>query len=114
MENLNVISARVRGIVNRDGEECLEVEVDTDSESAPVVLAYFANEGGEPVLQSVLRNDADQETDWFDNNLHQAFEDITPSASDSAADAGLRSFQKRILADEHVRREVEASLADTL
>jgi len=111
---VNVRSAHVRGIVNRDGEPCAEVEVETDSASAPVVLAYFANEGGIAVLRSVVRNDANRETDWFDNNLHQAFEDITSTALDPADETRRQSFQESILADEHVRRDVEAALADTL
>ncbi|MFF2887179.1 hypothetical protein [Paenibacillus sp. NPDC057967] len=111
---MNVRSARVRGIVRRGEEPCAEVEVETDSESAPVVLAYFANEGGVAVLRSVLRNDADRETDWFDNNLHQAFKDMTSSALYSDDETGRNSFQESVLADEHIRRDVEAVLADTL
>ncbi|RJE91076.1 hypothetical protein D3P07_03120 [Paenibacillus sp. 1011MAR3C5] len=106
--------ARVRGIVNRGGEPCAEVEVDTDSESAPVVLAYFANEGGKAVLRTVLSNDAERETDWFDNNLHQAFEDITAEASYADNEKGRHSFQESVLAAAHIRQEVEATLADTL
>jgi len=88
--------------------------VETDSVSAPVVLAYFANEGGIAVLRSVLRNDADREMDWFDNNLHQAFEDITSSAIEPGEKTERQSLQESILADDDVRRDVEAALADTL
>ncbi|MCR2802594.1 hypothetical protein [Paenibacillus soyae] len=75
------LEARVRGIVNRRGEACAEVEVQTNDPASPVVLAYYSRGGAEPELKEVLLNDADTELDWFDNNMHQAFTDLTSIVS---------------------------------
>ncbi|AJY76012.1 hypothetical protein [Paenibacillus beijingensis] len=75
---MNVIEAHVRRSVERDGATCGEVEVHTDDPQCENVLAYFSNSGdNEFDLVSIVRNDADFLTDWFDNSMHTAFEEIS-------------------------------------
>lgn len=107
---MNPLEAHGRGMVSRAGSACAEVEVRTDDASAPVVLAYFASVGSEPALKEVLRNDADTELDWFDNNMHQAFQNITDKASSSSelGRSELQRFGDRVLAMEGVRGRIRS------
>ncbi|TJY41473.1 hypothetical protein E5161_13810 [Cohnella pontilimi] len=56
-----------------------EVEVHTGQPHDPELAAYFrkAPQGYEMVRVAV--NDADTHVDWFDNNMHDAFQDVTAS-----------------------------------
>lgn len=107
---MNPQEAHVRGMVNRAGAACAEVEVRTDDAASPVVLAYFASVGSEPALKEVLRNDADTELDWFDNNLHQAFQEISDHGTDSRAPgrSELQQFGDRVLAIDGVRERIRS------
>lgn len=108
---MRIVEAHVRRSVMRNGLLCAEVEAVTDDKAVPAVLAYVdltRNSGYE--LQAVIRNDANTETDWFDNNMHQAFEDITVTAFqrvNQESESGTRElFKEQILASEKVRQEL--------
>ncbi|RIX50515.1 hypothetical protein D3P08_19715 [Paenibacillus nanensis] len=107
---MNPLDAHVRGMVDRAGAACAEVEVRTDDAKAPVVLAYFTSVGSEPALKEVLRNDADTDIDWFDNNMHQAFKAITDDAASSPESdhSALQRFGDRVLAMEGVRERIRS------
>lgn len=107
---MNPFDAHVRGMVDRYGTSCAEVEVRTDDVKAPVVLAYFASVGSEPALKEVLRNDADTEIDWFDNNMHQAFQAIPDdaAASPESEQSALQRFGDRVLELEGVRERIRS------
>ncbi|MEK3882648.1 hypothetical protein [Paenibacillus sp. PL2-23] len=106
------LEARVRGVVSRDGMPCAEVEVRTDDHNAPVVLAYYSNGGAALVLHEVLRNDADREADWFDNNMHQAFRSLTSgSLNEDEAHSSWQAFGARVI--ELAGDEITRCLSET-
>jgi hypothetical protein len=107
---MNPLEAHVRGMADRAGVACAEVEVRTDDAASPVVLAYFASVGSEPALKEILRNDADSELDWFDNNLHQAFQEITDNRSDSPGSgrSEQQRFGDRVLGMDGVRERIRS------
>lgn len=107
---MNPQEAHVRGMVEREGIACAEVEVRTDDAASPVVLAYFASVGSEPALKEVLQNDADTEVDWFDNNLHQAFQEVTDTGSDSpgSSRSELQRFGDQVLSMDGVRERIRS------
>ncbi|MFC4776417.1 hypothetical protein ACFO9Q_06475 [Paenibacillus sp. GCM10023252] len=105
---MHVIDAHVRRAVDRDGLRCVEVEVQTDSPEAESVLAYFSSSlDNDYDLQAVVRNDANTAIDWYDNNMHQAFENITNELFENEnvkTDWGAReSFKEQVLAHGDVR-----------
>ncbi|MCD9022749.1 hypothetical protein [Cohnella silvisoli] len=74
---IKVKEAQFRRVLDRGGQLYAEVEVFTDHQRDPQMLAYFrAGPNGSFPLVRLISNDANQEIDWFDNNLHSAFEDV--------------------------------------
>jgi hypothetical protein len=76
---LNIRSATFRGIREQNGYRLAEVEVQTDQSGDSSLLAYFRQGPKGYQLVRVLQNDAQNEVDWYDNNLHAAFRDVTSS-----------------------------------
>jgi hypothetical protein len=75
---IKVRGAQFRRVLDRGGKAFAEVEVFTDQSRDPQMLAYFrAGSDGTYPLVRLMSNDADYEVDWFDNNLHSAFDDVT-------------------------------------
>lgn len=108
---MQVIEAHVRRAIEREGIRCAEVEVETDEASTPVVLAYFSlSKDNDFDMQAIVENDANRETDWFDNNMHQAFKDMTVSAFQNVnmkTDWGAReAFKQQVLSSSRVRTEL--------
>jgi hypothetical protein len=74
---MKVREAQFRRVLDRGGQAFAEVEVFTDHPRDPQLLAYFrVGKNGSYPLVRLISNDADSEIDWFDNNLHSAFEDV--------------------------------------
>jgi hypothetical protein len=74
---MKVREAHFRRVLDRGGQALAEVEVFTDHPQDPQMLAYFlvGLKGYYPLVK-LISNDANHEIDWFDNNLHSAFEDV--------------------------------------
>ncbi|MFB5761666.1 hypothetical protein [Paenibacillus medicaginis] len=71
--------AKIRRFTDIDGVRCAEIEVNSASVEDTGLLVYLApSDGGDGYkMLRMLRNDADLELDWYDNNLHSAFEEVT-------------------------------------
>ncbi|UNL93644.1 hypothetical protein [Paenibacillus polymyxa] len=77
--------AKIRRFTELDGVRCAEVEVRPGAADDPELLVYITasnQKDGQPDYDMVriIRNDADLELDWYDNNLHSAFEEVTDKA----------------------------------
>jgi hypothetical protein len=74
---MKVREAQFRRVLDQGGQVLAEVEVFTDHPRDPQMLAYFrvGSKGSYPLVR-LISNDADHEIDWFDNDLHSAFEDV--------------------------------------
>lgn len=66
-------SARFVRIGEWQGQPVAEVEAYEEGESDPLAVT-LAWDGMKYQPMRVLRNRADHELDWYDNDLHQAFE----------------------------------------
>ncbi|GGG20673.1 hypothetical protein [Paenibacillus abyssi] len=81
---MNVVGAHVRRAVNKDGARCGEVEVRTDDPARAEMLVYFsASQDNDYDMHSIVHNDAAAEIDWYDNNMHNAFEEISGNLFES-------------------------------
>ncbi|HEY4391876.1 MAG TPA: hypothetical protein VGN02_11085 [Paenibacillus sp.] len=74
--------AKVRRLTEIDGMMCAEIFVSPGEVDAPELLVYMArsslNHGGEQYeIVRMLRSEAELETDWFNNDMHQACGVIT-------------------------------------
>jgi hypothetical protein len=115
---LQIMEAYVRNVVDRNGTSCGVVEIVTDDRIAPELLAYFSLAADNSIkLESVIRNDANTESDWFDNNMHQALEEITDSMfqqdDDWTAVKGDReAFIDQVLSSGQVRDQLNELLRE--
>ncbi len=73
----NVASASFRGMRELDNQKVAEVEVHPAEPGASALLVHFRKGPKGYQLVRVLKNDADTAADWFDNDMHAAFQDVT-------------------------------------
>jgi hypothetical protein len=87
-----------------------DVEVRLAGHDDPL-LAAFALNGGNPELAHVYKKNASRTLDWYDNNLHDAYIDLTAELFDNGrGEMGLGSrddFAAEVLSHPNVRRELE-------
>lgn len=77
--------AKIRRFTELDGVRCAEVEVRPGAADDPELLVYITakdqTDGQHDYdMVRIIRNDANLELDWYDNNLHSAFEEVTDKA----------------------------------
>lgn len=102
---MNITNAEFRRMTEKEGVWQGEVEAKTDLLDAPSVLVYFKRNGPSSLaISSIVANDADYETDWYDNPMHQAFVNET-----SAFDGDARGrMEEMILSFDSVREQLQA------
>ncbi|KAA9000366.1 hypothetical protein F4V43_14625 [Paenibacillus spiritus] len=74
--------AKIRRMLDYDGAPCAEVGVLPGAAGDPALLVYIVEDRREDGFEiiRILTNDAALDTDWYDNNMHDAFVDVTASA----------------------------------
>lgn len=111
---MKVREAQFRRVLDRGGQQFAEVEVLTDHQRDPQMLAYFrAGRDGSYPLVRLITNDANYEVDWFDNNLHSAFEDVMRpllSSPDHLGASDRDEFAAQILGYSGVSEALERNL----
>jgi len=108
---MNVTEAKVRGKAERNEGRCCEVEVHTDRPETPELIAYFGPSSDNDFdMVAVVRSDADEAADWFDNSMHNAYEDIAIELFETSTmktDWGRReTFKEQILSYPGIRTEL--------
>ncbi|SEU18169.1 hypothetical protein [Paenibacillus sp. NFR01] len=105
--------AKVRRMTDFDGAPCAEVGVLPGAVGDLPLLVYIVEDRREDGYEIVriLTNDADESSDWFDNNMHNAFEDVTASAFPgsvvmSPEDERFK-FQRELLMFGNLKKELE-------
>ncbi|MFD2612535.1 hypothetical protein [Paenibacillus gansuensis] len=109
--------AEYRGMVKQGGEQYAQVAVQSLLSGQPEVLAHFVSDGrGGYDMPLLLESHADLDIDWYENNLHQAFVDITDPQGTSrsfAADPKAREqFKKEVLSYGDIREKLQNALGD--
>jgi hypothetical protein len=112
---MNVTDARVRRMVERQEGRCCEVEVHTDREDSPGLLAYFGpSQDNDFDMVAIVQSDAKTEIDWYDNPVHSAFEEVTTQLFETSTmktDWGRReAFKQQVLAYPGIRAELSRLL----
>ncbi|WP_379130750.1 hypothetical protein [Paenibacillus sp. sgz500958] len=106
--------AKIRRMLDFDGAPCAEVGVLPGAVSDSPLLVYIVEDRREEGFEIVriLTNDADITSDWFDNNMHQAFEDVTVSAFEGSPimtpEDERSKFQRELLIYGNLKKELEA------
>lgn len=111
---LTVREARFSRVLDRGGHRIAEVEVFTGHPRDPQFVAYIrAADDGSFKLANVLKNDADTEIDWFDNSLHNAYEDVGALMFSGPDHLGLidrEQFTSQLLEAEGISEALERHL----
>lgn len=101
-----VTDAKFVQMVEQNGAMMAEVEVSVAERNDGLKVYLYPTENGYEAAQ-VLSNDADYDLDWYDNDLHQAFSDISDKVLNSAStDASGNSFVNQVLAMDGVQTEL--------
>jgi len=107
---MKVLQASLRRVVEREGKASAEVEVQTNQETKPVLLAYFSQADADDYdMNAVISNHAETEIDWYDNNLHAAFTDESESFSQNGF-GEWEAFKEQILSWGDIRKELAEAL----
>jgi hypothetical protein len=73
---VQVMKAEWKRTAEREGKDVSEVEVWVAEEEKPLKV-YIEQEAGGYHIHQILRNDADYDLDWYDNDMHKAFQDVS-------------------------------------
>lgn len=99
-------------MIPNDGEVYGEVKVLPEGEKG-TLLAWFVPDGdGGFRLKKLIRKEEELELDWYGNDLHDAFEDVTESRFSSAEERG--AFAQEVLAHDAVLEEMRKRFAEHL
>ncbi|WP_276352881.1 hypothetical protein [Cohnella caldifontis] len=107
---LTVRRAACRGIREWGDQRLAEVEVHAGDPGVPELLAYFREGPKGYQLVRVLANDARTEVDWYDNDMHDAFRDVTMqwfSGPSHLSDNDRRTFAEDVLNSDGVRSDLD-------
>lgn len=112
---LTVRQAAFRRMADRGGRLLAEIEVQTEDTGSPQLLAYFRKGPKDYQLVQVLSDDADPEIDAYDNNMHQAYEDVTMrlfSGPSHAAPNDRNEFASQVLGTNGLRQTLDLQFAN--
>lgn len=109
--------AQFRRVTEYNGLNCAEVQVTSGGVEDPDLLVYFAHSahGDELDIVRMIANDAEAEVDWYDNNMHQAFVEIS---EDQFGDRGYPAppqqraeFKRDLLSKEGLLSKINQELS---
>lgn len=111
--------ATFRRITEYEGTPCAEIQVRPGAAGDPDLWVYIARAQGsdreeEFEIIRMIRSDADLETDWFDNSMHQATAVV---AEEDFCNSGWpepqkqrEEFKQRLLAHEDIAARLKKEL----
>jgi hypothetical protein len=101
-----ILGARYTRSVERDNRIMAEVRVKVEEQPHEYIAYFSGTSGGEVDMPYLLYNDADFEIDFWDNPMHQAFDDISKDFGED----DKRIFCEEVLRIPGIRREIEQGL----
>ncbi|UUZ80065.1 hypothetical protein LJK88_34510 [Paenibacillus sp. P26] len=112
----NVKNAEFKRILERNDRLCADVEVELEGEPDKLVALFAEAEDNDLDMVMVLRKEADTDVDWYDNNLHAAYVDVTVEMfADRAGEThwGPREkFKEQVLGFGNVRERIHKALSE--
>lgn len=111
----SIDSVKYSGITERGGRRCAAVQVTPLDDRDVPLIAYFVKTGIDQYeMVEVVRNDSDLAIDWFENNLHEAYQQISEEAFASGGQTDARwqreTFKQEILAYHGIREQLKSNL----
>ncbi|WP_426452237.1 hypothetical protein ACP26L_09320 [Paenibacillus sp. S-38] len=106
--------AECKRIVERSDQLCADVEVHLEGEEHALVALFTEAGDKEYDLVMILKNDADPAIDWYDNDLHAAYEDVTGvlfgGKQGGYGWSSKEEFKQAVLAYPGVRQQIRTQL----
>lgn len=108
--------AKLTRVTDYQGAPCAEIEVTAVSSGAPGLLAFVARtaDGQDFEIVRMVRNESNLAIDWYNNNLHNAYEEI---AEENFGDEGeldapqeREKFRQKLLTTGSISAQLEQVL----
>ncbi|SDN18339.1 hypothetical protein SAMN04487897_10250 [Paenibacillus sp. yr247] len=103
--------ANIVRFTERNDVRCADVEIKADGIKGILLAEFTASQDNDFDMRHVYRKDESSEIDWYDNNLHKAFKDVSEELFDNE---GLETkwgereeFKEGILMFGSIRKELE-------
>lgn len=103
--------ANIVRFTERHDVRCADVEVKADGIKGSLLAEFSATKDNNFEMRHVYRKDASNEIDWYDNNLHEAFKDVSEELFNNNRldkEWGEReAFSEEVLSFGSIRKELE-------
>lgn len=113
---VKVTHAVCKRVLERSDELCADVEVILEGEDKRLVALFAESKDNDYDMVMVLQKDASVDIDWYDNNLHAAYVDVSEEFfADEAGETlwGSReSFKEQVLSFGSVREQIAVKLEE--
>ncbi|MNH85571.1 hypothetical protein D3C87_492620 [compost metagenome] len=112
----SIKDAKLTRTTDHNGTACVEIEVTPTASEEPGLLVYVARAGNGEDFEIVrmVRNESNLAIDWYNNNLHNAYEEI---AEENFGDEGeldapqqREQFRQSLLASGSISAQLEQML----
>jgi hypothetical protein len=108
---LTVKHAEIVRFTERNDIHCADVEVKAEDLKDVLLVEFAQSQDNNFDMTHVYRKDVSGEIDWYDNNLHEAFEDVSAQLFLNESKETLRgereAFKEEILTYGHIRKDLE-------
>lgn len=114
---VHIKKAAFSRVIPSDGKLYGEVKVWPIREETPMLAWFAKGEDGCLLLEKLIRRQEELELDWYDNDLRQAFDDVTTSwfiePSSTGSGCNRTEFEREILDYGEVAAILEERLWET-
>jgi hypothetical protein len=111
---LKVTDAKCRRVLERNDTLCADVEVKLAGEEKPYVAIFAESKDNDLDMVMLLKNDADPALDWYDNDLHIAYADVTETMfagqQGETYEGSRQEFKDQVLNHGTIRQEIRQML----
>jgi hypothetical protein len=102
--------AKLVRMTERNDVPCAHVEVEVEGMNDSMLVEFTRSKDNSLDMTHVYRKQASRELDWYDNNLHQAFHDVSSKLfqqNGQLTDLGEREeFKQQVLAFGELEKEM--------
>ncbi|TVY00282.1 hypothetical protein [Paenibacillus cremeus] len=114
MKAVKVKQAECKRVLERGGQLCADVEVVLEGEPKALVALFAESKDNDYDMVMLLQKDADTEIDWYDNDLHAAYVDVSETMFDNSSGETYweprESFKEQVLSYGRVKEEIRSKL----
>ncbi|MFB0842745.1 hypothetical protein [Paenibacillus oleatilyticus] len=105
-----------RRVLERGDQLCADVEVRVKGRDKHLVVLFSESQDNDYDMVMVLEKDADRDIDWYDNDLHAAYVDVTEKLfADEAGETHWnprQAFKEQVLSFGDVREQIRQQLKE--